>query len=379
MSGTQLALTGALGSSANRLIVVVTDSTVFTAPIDGWYTFEAWGAGGSGAALQAQGSTGGIVSGGGSGGYCRKRVWLAADQIVSITVGIGGSGRTGDGNGYAGTDTTVLLSGVIDLVVPGGVAGDYTTTNGGYCGGFGASPSTGGDINRAGSGSDLLGPHVTGAMVAGGGGSAPTAATAAWAANSGAIEGTLLATSRLAFGGASITNPSSNVAPGTAAIGGGAGVGSRYGATVDKGGRNWALAAAPGINGSTTPTVSSGISLPVDGFNEQINPAKRLYGGGTDGVTAVNSATTSGTAGPGAGSGGVVQTGSSGSSATISGDAGTFGGSGGAVSGNTASATATSGKPGRAAGSGGAITYGSGVAASSPGGNGLVVIEMEIA
>lgn len=379
MSGNQMALIGASSGGSEARVLVVTSSMTFIAPLSGWYIFEAWGGGASGATLQGQTTTGGIVTGGTAGGYCYKRVWLNADDAVVITIGAGGAGVSGDSIGNFGNDTTVLLSGTIDLTAVGGSPGEYTATNGATVAGAGASGSTGGDINKDPFPSNNCGPLVTGAMIALGGGSPPTFERAG-GVSSGTFSGTLLSTSRIAFGGASVKFDSAALTVGTSVAGGGAGIGTQYGAATNNGGKNWALAASPAIDGTTTPTVSSGLSLPVGALSSVINPARRLYGGGSDGATGSATTVTSGTSGPGCGTGGVVETGTSGSNPATSGNAGTFGGSGGAVNANTPGGAATSGAPGRGAGSGGAITYhASGTASSANGGDGLVIIQMEAA
>lgn len=379
MSGNQMALIGASNGGSDARVVVVTSSTTFFAPISGWYVFEAWGGGASGATLQGQTTTGGIVTGGTAGGYCYKRVWLEAGAAVLIMIGAGGAGVSGDNIGNFGSDTTVLLSGTIDLTAVGGSPGEYTATNGASVGGSAVSGSTGGDINKDPQSSNNCGPFVTGAMIALGGGSPPTFEHLG-GVSSGTFTGTLLSTSRIAFGGASVNFGSAALAVGTSVAGGGAGTGTQYGAATNNGGKNWALAASPAIDGTTTPMVSSGISLPVGALSSVIHPARRLYGGGSDGTTGVSTTVTSGVSGPGCGSGGAIETGTSGSNPATSGNAGTFGGSGGVVNANTSGGAATSGAPGRGAGSGGAISYNaSGAASSANGGDGLVIIQMEAA
>lgn len=160
-------------------VQVFTTSGTFTAPHDGWYWIETYGAGG-GAALY---STKAIGEGGGPGGYGGKWVWLTEGQTVPVTVGAAGTnGTTGSANGTAGGTSSF---------------GSHVSATGGggatYAGAAGApGAGSGGDINLSGSwgidgvtyataglGGDAPGPH--------GGKGARSGAGAAWPGGGGTV------------------------------------------------------------------------------------------------------------------------------------------------------------------------------------------------
>lgn len=145
-------------------------SGTFTALRDGWYTFSGLGGAGSGAALSGPGG----VTGGSACGFVQKRVYLLANQSVTITIGAGGASvsTTGAGvNGNDGNDTTIVGPG-FSLVAgkgKGGVFAATLVTAVGPAGGV----ATGGDVNvQGGKAGDAL-ANVAGNSYAATGGAAP--------------------------------------------------------------------------------------------------------------------------------------------------------------------------------------------------------------
>lgn len=137
-------VTGPTGGGVARATVIRYDAThaggsaydtyFWTAPEDGLYRFEDWGAGGSGGAGTSYGS--GAYNG--SGGYVEKTVFLKKDQVVECNVGRGGQ-AVANSPGVAGGDTS---AGTTSLI-PGSDSFYIRAGGGGGAGGT----ATGGDVN----------------------------------------------------------------------------------------------------------------------------------------------------------------------------------------------------------------------------------------
>lgn len=160
---------------------VFTSSGSFTAPFAGWYFVRAIGGGGAGG-----GSTGTRNGGGGgSGEYAEGWHYLTAGQVVTVTIGAGGTGNvSADGNGGGTTSFGALMTAI------GGFAG-VSSAGPLFSGGKGGLGGTGGQMRVTGgdgqSGSNVAGGTTPGGnggagFFGGGGLSATVAANAAGAA-----------------------------------------------------------------------------------------------------------------------------------------------------------------------------------------------------
>lgn len=115
----------AASSQVDLLAAYTTPGTyTFTAPADGLYVFEVWGAGGGG----GWGGTSGFGSGGSSGAYVEGAFKLTAGQNVTVGIGSGGAaGFTGPADGSSGGLSRLTISGV-NYDVPGGIGGKSSTS-----------------------------------------------------------------------------------------------------------------------------------------------------------------------------------------------------------------------------------------------------------
>ncbi len=157
-SGTGTGLMNATLTAAAIEAQVAADLTVFTAsgtwtkptgyPDDTKVVVELWGAGGGG----ARSGTGRISGGGGGGGYTVSQFALAdLPSSVSVTIGAGGTGRTGSSG--AGTDGGNSTFGSL-LTAYGGAGGlDVSSGNGGGGGGGELTKGTGANGGSIGGGS----------------------------------------------------------------------------------------------------------------------------------------------------------------------------------------------------------------------------------
>lgn len=119
---------GGNDGAAVRLSVSIFASRTWTAPVAGVAILRGMGAGGGGAGriTGSQSATGGY-----SGGWGVRKVFLMAGQTVTIAIGAGGVGAVGATNGGAGGDTTITVAGTTYTAKggPGGVfAGSGTPT-----------------------------------------------------------------------------------------------------------------------------------------------------------------------------------------------------------------------------------------------------------
>jgi hypothetical protein len=134
----------------------------------GWYTIHLLGAGGAGGvAVRANTNIYARATGGGSGAYLRKRVFLTEGQTLPYNVGAGGtceavavsySANSSSTSGTSGGATSLTLPDSTALNAPGGGGGqartdnDTNANNGAYQnGGSGGGTPTGGDVNLPGS------------------------------------------------------------------------------------------------------------------------------------------------------------------------------------------------------------------------------------
>lgn len=202
------------GLKPKRVTVYTSGTGTFTPLVSGsWCRITMVGGGGGG------GKPGGASFGGagGSAGVTLPGIWMRIDSAIAYAVGAAGVGATvGDQPGTAGGNTTLG-----SLIAPGGPGPvDYLTANPG---------GKAGSVNAAG---DSYG--ISGAIVGGAGGSAPSAGSSSTPGNAGWRPGFALVTT---IGG----NGPAGGAGGTAAGGGGGGS-SVYGT----GGTGGANGGAPG-------------------------------------------------------------------------------------------------------------------------------------
>lgn len=266
----------------------------FTAKKTGWHRLTGVGAGGSGAvSMPSLVGTPGKATGGAAGGFCSKRIWLAAGATITYTIGAGGAAATraatnGVANGNAGGATTITANG-FTLTANGGNGGTASITAAAVAGATGGS-ATGGDINVTGGASGNctgLGRAATGGGSIGIGGAAFASGIAdAQVANSDA------ATGGAGTGGASGNSTCTAAVPAATATGGGgaAGAAAAVSAAV-------ATAGAGGI-GSSPP-----IALPTNcgaaggaGSVAANGAAVTTAGGGSGGLVSSAGSTSTGSA-----------------------------------------------------------------------------------
>ena len=365
--------------AASRLstyLFVASGTTIFTAPKNAWYGFWVVGAGGSGACVYR--TNGGMATGGAGAGFSYKKVYLQAGQQVNITLGAGGAAvLSSNANGNAGGNT-VISGPNLSIAIPGAPGGLYSVTPGATLVGSSGSVASGGDINyKGGDSASISQGYVDQTTIALGGSSSGSPFGNGFTA--GSAGGVLTAGALRASGGASIFFNSANVNTAGAGVevSGGAGTGNQnYAGTITNGGacRTGENSAAVNGTGAAETAHSSGISLLLNGMVNEINPFRRLYGGGY--VTGANTNLGGFAAGPGAGSGAVYSGTLNGNAVTANG--GTCGGSGGAAGDSlTALTSCISGIPGIGAGSGGVAAAAFGSVFSRAGGNAFCCIEME--
>lgn len=110
------------------------------------------GGGGGGGGVVGTG-TGIALGGGGQGGSTGRLLIEAPGPSYTYSVGAGGAGGVAGGDGSTGGSTTFTDGGSINLVVPGGEAGEGMTGTSGFAtatGGGADNPGSGGDFNFSG-------------------------------------------------------------------------------------------------------------------------------------------------------------------------------------------------------------------------------------
>ena len=161
-----------------------TSSSSFTAPVTGTYRITLQGGGGGGAgAGYPSGSNVNTGGGGSQGGHGVVYENLTAGTSYSYTIGAGGSGGAIQGNGTAGGDTTITINGNIYEAKGGGrgmsigeceIGGAFiinnVTVSRGATGQTGSSTPTNASTGGGAGGGAGGGGRVTQTGIAGGGG-----------------------------------------------------------------------------------------------------------------------------------------------------------------------------------------------------------------
>lgn len=378
-----------MGDNNKSIIVkLVLSSQTFVAPVTGWYRFYVGGAAGSGSFARAATAS---VTGGGGGGFSFKRAWLNAGDSVTITLGSGGAAVTAaTANGNSGSTTTVVAPNWT-ITITGAQGGTYTNTVSATLTAATGGVASGGDINFTGGlGGAISAAYVASTISATGGGGA--ASPFGNGKNGGSISGTLPASVsyyRATGGGSPFFSAADIVATTLTLTSGGAGTGSSGAASggVSVGGNNYQGISSLVVDGTgAAPTANAGgLSYVEYGFINEMNPYKRILGGGVSGTGNNTLGSFSQlNAGPGGATGGLAFSPNTNTNQVYqSGWAGQFGATGGiavhAGSGTGNTFTVPMGAAGRCAGSGG-VVYDSSLATvpgSVAGGDGLCVIEME--
>jgi hypothetical protein len=116
---------------------IFASSTTWTVPCGvNSITIYAWGAGGAGGGAKSGGG-----GGGGGGAYSTTIVAVSPGDLLTITVGTGGTGVS-NGNGNSGGQTTIVRSAVNLLTANGGSGGFVGSSGGNGAGGAGGSAGT---------------------------------------------------------------------------------------------------------------------------------------------------------------------------------------------------------------------------------------------
>lgn len=289
-------------------------SQIFTPDQDIDCILHVLGGGGGGAG--AVGGIGGQATGGGAGGYAKKRVTLKAGVAYTFTQGAGGArgvtsaGSANAANGQDGGASSVTGGG-INVVANGGKGGVAGISNGNYLGGLGGT-ATGGDVNRQGgrAGNITQGTNMT---------SQTPQATGGGAVNLFGFQyngGDILAFSHgNTFGGYAS---------------GGAGIGSNGGSIQWQGTAVMTPGGTPGAFANFAADGASAATLPVPllGFFPTLGPSTGGAGPGVGG-TGYSSASGGGAGGGMAFSGGGGSVGYSSGGQGIGGSGGIGGGGGG--------------------------------------------------
>lgn len=226
----------------------------FTVPATQYIKIEAWGGGGGGGSSNNTSRAG---SGGGGGAYAKKTILLQKDEVLAITVGLGGANGATNGWGSMGGNSQVLRSGANnDPLVGAGGGGGGDPGNFASAGSGGGGAGTGGIVTlgeviyRGGNGSIGNGTNgVGGGGGAGGGNSANGNAGAIPTGGVGAGQGGNGAT-----GGANNANATNDA---TEYGGGGGGSGKKVTARFGSSGKNGAVI----ITYEPATTVSGKVTL----------------------------------------------------------------------------------------------------------------------
>lgn len=118
---------GAGAASAKRLAAFVRSTRSFQVP--SWATkatVVVQGSGGGGAF--SNNTSGSAATGGNSGPWGQITLDVQSGQTLAVNLGAGGAAKSTQGNGNAGSSSTVVLAGTTVMTVPGGEGGVYGTT-----------------------------------------------------------------------------------------------------------------------------------------------------------------------------------------------------------------------------------------------------------
>lgn len=113
---------GAGSRSPLKLSVPFFQSGTWTAPQDGVLEMRAMGAGGGGCKAVSGSGTGGY-----SGAWGAKLVRVKKSDVVTVTIGAGGTGVVSNANGLDGGACTIAVGGVT-YTAPGGLGGRYAAS-----------------------------------------------------------------------------------------------------------------------------------------------------------------------------------------------------------------------------------------------------------
>ena len=97
-------------------------SGTWTAPQDGLLEIRGMGAGGGGCLASSGSGTGGY-----SGAWGAKLIRVGKSDVVTVTLGAGGTGAVSDANGTNGGACTIAVGGVT-YTAPGGLGGRYAAS-----------------------------------------------------------------------------------------------------------------------------------------------------------------------------------------------------------------------------------------------------------
>lgn len=302
-----------------------TTSGTFTAPADGWITTMQMGGGGGGGRSSA-----GTATGGSSAAWAGKLWRVKAGQVLTITVGAGGTYGAADGAAGVNGGATTISDGVTTVTSPGGLGGLASAVAAALTGPNGGAAPTNADIGAPGS-------------------KAGNCAAVAGARTGGA------GVDLLAKGGNATRSGDALTAHGT---GGGS-------VAWHSAGANGSNTAGAGYGGPSVGTSAGQGLLPASDPPGSLSadPNAYYYPPSPWGIPffGVGSSATAGYVGPGGG--GAAQTGNSGLT-------GGFGGGGGAAGGSGSSSSGGPGGFGAGGGAGGGANGGAG-----NGGSGYVWLE----
>ncbi|WP_232450919.1 hypothetical protein [Burkholderia ubonensis] len=156
-------IAGVVNVSVNGGAFTTSGASSFTVPVSGRFKPRVWGAGGGG----GSGVTSAAATGGGGGGYAEGVIIATPGSSQPITVGAGGAGGTGSGNGTAGGTSSV--GSLISATGGGGGIGSASGAASGssVAGGTGS----GGSFNITGQGPASAYTVSSSLLASGGGGS----------------------------------------------------------------------------------------------------------------------------------------------------------------------------------------------------------------
>lgn len=166
----------ALRKGASQFVTaqLITSSTTWVAPGNGYVALMLIGGGGSGACAETQTAGATRVTGGGAGGTCLKLFPVVRGQSYAITIGTGGAARvlTAPGTlaGNPGGDSSCIGPGV-SMYALGGQGGTASTIDGTAMAAALGGNAIGGDYMLQGGNSGSIASITLAASIATGGGS----------------------------------------------------------------------------------------------------------------------------------------------------------------------------------------------------------------